>query len=131
MDHLQLLLVLASTVILWSESYRFHDHILLSQTRDSPNLEGQVLRFISPMTGFPSHHLLLLARLQWRYSNLPSQGGHMSLITSPCYVAQARTAQETSLIIACSLVAGERTFPQNCSLATAVVLSPVYTAVTR
>jgi hypothetical protein len=33
-------------------------------------------------------------------------------------------------IIVCSLVAGETTYPQNCSLATAVVLSPVYTAVT-
>jgi hypothetical protein len=32
-------------------------------------------------------------------------------------------------IIACSLVARERTCPQSCSLATAVVLSPVYTAV--
>jgi hypothetical protein len=33
-------------------------------------------------------------------------------------------------IIACSLVAGKTTCPQSCSLATAVVLSPVYTAVT-
>jgi hypothetical protein len=30
----------------------------------------------------------------------------------------------------CSLVAGETTCPQSCSLATGVVLSPVYTAVT-
>jgi hypothetical protein len=30
------------------ESRRTHDHILLSQTRDSPNLEGQVPVFISP-----------------------------------------------------------------------------------
>jgi hypothetical protein len=42
---LQLLLVLASTVILGSES-RANDDILLSQFRDSPNLEGQVPVFI-------------------------------------------------------------------------------------
>jgi hypothetical protein len=45
---LQLLLVLASAVILTSESRGTHDHILLSQIRDSPNLEGQIPVFISP-----------------------------------------------------------------------------------
>jgi hypothetical protein len=45
---LQLLLVLASAVILGSESRGTRDHILLSQIRDSPNLEGQVPVFISP-----------------------------------------------------------------------------------
>jgi hypothetical protein len=45
---LQLLLVLASAVILRSESRGTHDHILLSQFRDSPNLVGQVPVFISP-----------------------------------------------------------------------------------
>jgi hypothetical protein len=45
---LQLLLGLASAVILRSESRGTHDHILLSQIRDSPNLEGQVPIFISP-----------------------------------------------------------------------------------
>jgi hypothetical protein len=44
---LQLLLVFASIVILLSESRGTHDHILLSQIRDSPNLEGQVPVFIS------------------------------------------------------------------------------------
>jgi hypothetical protein len=44
---LQLLLVLASAVILISESHLTHDHILLSQIRDSPNLEGHFLLFIS------------------------------------------------------------------------------------
>jgi hypothetical protein len=44
-----LLLVLAIEVILGSESYGFHDHILLSQTRDSPNVEGQVSVFIATM----------------------------------------------------------------------------------
>jgi hypothetical protein len=45
---LQLLLVLASTVIHRSDSRGTHDQILLSQIRDSPNLEGQVPVFISP-----------------------------------------------------------------------------------
>jgi hypothetical protein len=45
---LQLLLTLASAVILRSESRGTHDHILMSQIRDSPNLEGQVLVYMSP-----------------------------------------------------------------------------------
>jgi hypothetical protein len=55
-----LLLVLASAVILRSESRGTH-YILLSQTRDSPNLEGQVLVYtcISPRNRvaqlYPSH----------------------------------------------------------------------------
>jgi hypothetical protein len=43
---LQLLLVLASAVILGSESRGTHDHIFLSHIRDSSNLEGQVPVFI-------------------------------------------------------------------------------------
>jgi hypothetical protein len=39
---------LASAVILRSESRGTHEHILLSQIRDSPNLEGQDAVFISP-----------------------------------------------------------------------------------
>jgi hypothetical protein len=38
---------LDSAVILRSESRGTHDHILLSQIRDSPNLEGQVPVFIT------------------------------------------------------------------------------------
>jgi hypothetical protein len=45
---LQLLLALASTVILRSESRGTHDHILLSQIRVSTNLEVQVPVFIFP-----------------------------------------------------------------------------------
>jgi hypothetical protein len=39
---------LASAVVLGSESHGTHDHILLSQIRDSLKLEGQVPVFISP-----------------------------------------------------------------------------------
>jgi hypothetical protein len=53
--HLQLLLALASAVILASESRRTHDHILLSQIQDSPNLEGQVPIYMSPGTGWPTY----------------------------------------------------------------------------
>jgi hypothetical protein len=42
------LLVLANAVILGSEARGIYDHILLSEIRDSPNLEGQVPIFISP-----------------------------------------------------------------------------------
>jgi hypothetical protein len=45
---LQLLLGLASAVILRSESRGTHDHILLTHVRDSPNLSGQVPVFICP-----------------------------------------------------------------------------------
>jgi hypothetical protein len=51
---LQLLLPLARAVILRSESPRTHDHIL-SQIRDSPNLEGRVPIFISPRHGWPGY----------------------------------------------------------------------------
>jgi hypothetical protein len=44
----QLPLVLASSVIQGSESRGTHDHILLSQSRDSTNLEGGFPVFISP-----------------------------------------------------------------------------------
>jgi hypothetical protein len=45
---LQVLLALVSAIILGSESCGSHNHILLSQIRDIPNLEGQVPVFISP-----------------------------------------------------------------------------------
>jgi hypothetical protein len=45
---LQLLLAIASVVILRSESHGTRDHIFLSQILYSPNLEGQVPVFISP-----------------------------------------------------------------------------------
>jgi hypothetical protein len=80
---LQLLLAFASAVILRSESRGTHDHILLSQIRDFPNLEDQVPLFISPRnrvarlysgTGFSFRCLLRLAGPRWRYSNPPPHG---------------------------------------------------------
>jgi hypothetical protein len=78
---LQLLLVLASAVILRSESRGTHDHILLSQIRDSPNLEGEVPPeqggpVITPGTGFPFRRLLRLLGLRWMYSTPPPHGRH-------------------------------------------------------
>jgi hypothetical protein len=80
--HLQLLLVLA--VILGSESHGTHGHILLSQIRDCPNLEGKVPVFTSRQeqgdpvipqgTGFTFRRLLRLVGLRWRYSNPPPHG---------------------------------------------------------
>jgi hypothetical protein len=74
---LQLLLTLASAVILGSESRGSHDHILLS------NLENQVPVFVSPRnrvaqlyppgTGFPFRRPRL-AGLRWRYSKPPPHG---------------------------------------------------------
>jgi hypothetical protein len=45
----------ARAVILGSKSSGTHDQILLSQIRDSPNLEGQVPVFISPMDMVPNY----------------------------------------------------------------------------
>jgi hypothetical protein len=47
-----LLLVLASANIIRSESGRAHDHILLSQIRDSPNMEVQVPVFMNRISLF-------------------------------------------------------------------------------
>jgi hypothetical protein len=76
---LQLLLVLASAVILAFESCGTHDHILLFQTGDSSNLEGQVPVFISyrnRVAWFYLHfrRFLWLAGRQWTYSK-PSPHG--------------------------------------------------------
>jgi hypothetical protein len=81
---LQLLLVLASTAILVSESRGTHDHILLSQIRDSPNLEGQEQGgpVIAPGNGFhfiSSYDLqgcsgIIWPRLHTEYSRLQLLG---------------------------------------------------------
>jgi hypothetical protein len=73
---LQLLLVLASAVILSSESRETHDHILMFQIRDSPRPriyipQEQGSPVIHPGIGFPFRRLLRPARLRWRYSTPP------------------------------------------------------------
>jgi hypothetical protein len=74
----------ASAVILGSESHGAHDYILLSQIRDSPNLEGHAPDYIPqeqcgtvmlPGTGFTFRRLLRLAGLRWQYSTQPPRGG--------------------------------------------------------
>jgi hypothetical protein len=79
---LQLLLALGSAVVLGSESHGTHIHILLSQIRDSPNLEGKVLVFISPRNRVTQLYLQALGsfhvtELRWRYLNPPPRGGWM------------------------------------------------------
>jgi hypothetical protein len=77
--HLQLLLALASAVILGSKSCGTHDHILLSQIQD-----------------FPFHRLLLLAGLQWRYLTLPPHEIR-SLNSSESYVNNQRSVGQSVL----------------------------------
>jgi hypothetical protein len=60
---LQLLMTLASAVILRSESHGTYDHILLSQIEDSPNLEGQVPVLISPRNRVAQLHPQALGSL--------------------------------------------------------------------
>jgi hypothetical protein len=70
--HLQLLLVLASAVILGSETRGTRDHILLSHNRDSPNLEGQVPVFISPRNRAAQlHHQALGSLFVASYTSQP------------------------------------------------------------
>jgi hypothetical protein len=76
---LQLLLVLASAVILRYESRGTHDRILLSQIRYFPNLEVQVPVFMSPRNRLARLYpqalgFLWLAGLRRRYSIPPPHG---------------------------------------------------------
>jgi hypothetical protein len=80
-SRLQLLLALASTLILGSESRGTHDHILLSQIRDSPNLEGQVPTFISPRNRVAQLHPQALASLF--VASYDSQGCGRGIRTRP------------------------------------------------
>jgi hypothetical protein len=75
---------------------RSQDQLLLSQIRQSPNLEDQVPVFISPQekggpvippgTGFPFRRLLRLAELRWRYSTPPPHGNCATRV--PIYYIQ-------------------------------------------
>jgi hypothetical protein len=50
----------------------------------------------TPGTGYPFCRLLRLAGLRWRYSNQPPHGYSLTPLTSPRYIAPARTAEEMS-----------------------------------
>jgi hypothetical protein len=78
-SHLILLLVLASAVILRSESRGTHDHILLSQIRDSANLEGQLPVFISPRNRVAQLYPQALGSLFVAFYDSQSYGGTMFL----------------------------------------------------
>jgi hypothetical protein len=96
---------------------RTHDHILLSQIRDSPNLEDQVPVF-TPKTGWPSYihpgtgssfrRIVRLAGLRWRYSNPDPHGVRHLKYQSSLYSPGKDGTENISSIIACSLVAGKR-----------------------
>jgi hypothetical protein len=117
------------------------DHILLSQIRHSPNMEGPVPAFISPRNRVTQLYLWALCSLfVASYNSTRSSGGirtHLHAgITQLNYQSSLDSpgmdhTEKVSSIIAHSLtVRGNNMSTQSCSLATAAVLSPVYTAVT-
>jgi hypothetical protein len=72
---LHLLLALASTFILRSDSRGTRNHILLSQIRDSPNLEGQVPLFIYPRNKAAQLSPRTLGSLSVAFNDLQGYGG--------------------------------------------------------
>jgi hypothetical protein len=115
---LQLLLVLASAVILGSESRGTHDHILRSQIRDSPTWRARSPYLYPPGTGWPSY----TPRHWVPFSSPPTTrratvevfepaSTRRNWIDSPlrpAYNSSARTAVEnTFLFVVCWFVAVE------------------------
>jgi hypothetical protein len=103
---LQLLLVLASAVTLRFQSRRTHDHILLSQIRDSPNLEGQVPVFLSPRNRVARLYPQALGSLSVPFTTRRAKvevfdpvphGFNWLQLTGPVYNISARTAYKTPL----------------------------------
>jgi hypothetical protein len=92
---LQLLLVLASAVILRSESRGTHDQILLSQIRDSPNLGGQVPVFITSRDREARLYPQALGFLFVASYDSHGYGGsirqRLHAAAVPLYIASART----------------------------------------
>jgi hypothetical protein len=110
-----MLLVLASAVILRSEPRGTHDHILLSQIRDSPNLKGQEQGglVIPPGTGFPFRRLLRLVGLRWSivFNVTPRRGPRrkqLLLFTAPLY------GNGSYSVVTCVFVAAEICLPSRC-----------------
>jgi hypothetical protein len=103
------LLFLASAVILGSESRGTHDYILLSQTRESPNLESQV-SILHPLgTWLPSYtpkHCVsptVASDLQGYGGGIPARLNAVNpllglgLTAPPRCISSARIAQKTRL----------------------------------
>jgi hypothetical protein len=107
---LQLLLALASAVILRSESRGPHDHILLSQIRDSPNLEGQVSVFTSLRNWVPLSSRLAGYGGGIRSSFCTDRIGNTVFNSTPIIVCLPIRCLETgSYIVACIFF-----FARNC-----------------
>jgi hypothetical protein len=99
---LQLLLVLASAVILESESRKTRDHILLSQIRDSHNLDGQVPIFISPRNRVAQLYPQALGSLFVASCDSQGYGGGIQTRSNcPAYNISAQTAQKTPVPCCC------------------------------
>jgi hypothetical protein len=104
-----LLLVLASSFFLGSESRGTRDHILLSQIRDSPNLEGQVPVFIFPRIRVAQLYPQALGSLfEASYDSQGYGGGIRTrlhagwtglLLASPYIFSVRTTAQKTSVAL--------------------------------
>jgi hypothetical protein len=106
---LQLFLALTSAAILGSESHGTHDHILLSQIRESSNLESQVPLFISPrnrvaqlypqalgslfVVSYDSQGRILWIESNKRYRKY-KKSAHMPCLTNPI----SQTTLDISLI---------------------------------
>jgi hypothetical protein len=95
---LQLLLILASAVILRSQSRGTRDHISLSQIRDSPNLESQVSIFISPRNRVAKLYPQALGSLSVASYDSQGYGEGIPIILlalDPRYITSGRTQQKT------------------------------------
>jgi hypothetical protein len=76
---LQLLLAIASAVILESKSHGTHDRVLVSQIRDSINLEARPPYLHPPGTWYPSYnprHWVLFRRLLQLFEHASTPGSH-------------------------------------------------------
>jgi hypothetical protein len=80
---LQLLLALSSAVILRFESRGTHDHILLAQIRDSPNMEDQVPVFITPRNKVARLYPQALVSLSIASYDLQGFGGRYTDLGRP------------------------------------------------
>jgi hypothetical protein len=105
--HLQLLLILASAIIPRSESRGTHDHILLSQIRDSSDLEDHVPVFIFPRNSEARLYPQALGSLFIASYDSYCHGGNIRrrLHTGvpagnpngPPFITSARNSEKTSL----------------------------------